>query len=100
MLTALVERHKHEIVHCYEIGLTQDRYVGGNATFAFTTANGSVSDVHLASDAFASESTKSCVRAAIQDWTFPPSPTPVSIEVNYVFAPAASNDEGEADIIS
>jgi TonB family protein len=85
-IMAVINRHRGQIVFCYEKGLEQDPSLKGRLSVQFTIApNGRVQVAQVAHSSLESKLVENCVLSRLRSWQFPKPVGAVHVDVLYPF---------------
>jgi hypothetical protein len=89
----ILRRNRNQIRWCYSNGLAQKGSIAGAATLRLTLKDtGAVASAELMGSTIGHPPTEQCLVARARTWNFPrPKKAPVEVEVDYTFAPGATD---------
>ncbi|MFN7729714.1 MAG: TonB family protein [Bdellovibrio sp.] len=85
-IAAVINRHKGQIIYCYEQGLQREPDLRGRVSVDFTIgSNGRITSAKVAQSSLESKSVESCMVAKMRTWQFPRPVGSVNVDVLYPF---------------
>lgn len=85
-IAAVINRHKGEIIYCYEQGLQNRADLRGRVSISFVIGpNGRVSVANVAQTSLNAAQVENCMVARLKSWPFPRPVGNVSVDVLYPF---------------
>ncbi|NCN39796.1 AgmX/PglI C-terminal domain-containing protein [bacterium] len=85
-IAAVINKHKGEIIYCYEKGLQRSPKLRGRVGVDFTiNGSGRVSRAQVESSSLRSSSVESCILGRLKSWGFPKPVGGVNVKVSYPF---------------
>lgn len=85
-IIAVINRHKGQIIYCYEKGLQAQPAIGGRVAVDFTIGpSGKITTAKIAQSSLGSQYVESCMIAKMKTWRFPKPVGSVNVDVLYPF---------------
>jgi TonB family protein len=85
-IIAVINRHRGQIVYCYERGLQTQPHIGGRVAVNFIIGpNGRINRARVAQSSLASKYVENCIVSRMKTWQFPRPVGRVNVDVFYPF---------------